>query len=65
MLQQPLWYIALNSLFKKRRIVRPELRELALIQRVAYLLHKSVVKIQVVLNRKPSRKLFPRLEKVP
>ncbi len=56
--------VVLYSLFEKRRIVRSELRKFALVKRVAYLFHERVVKIKVVLNRKPSRKLFACFEQV-
>ncbi len=51
-------------LFKQGRIFFTEFCKPALVQSIADFLHKGIVKIKVVHDRKPARKLFPRFEKV-
>ena len=51
-------------LFKQRRVFFTEFGKTSLVKSLTDFLHKGVVKIEVVHDRKPACKLFPRFEKV-
>ena len=51
-------------LFKQGRIFFTEFGKTSLVKSLPNFLHKGVVKIEVVHDRKPACKLFPRFEKV-
>lgn len=51
-------------LFKQGRIFLTKLGKASLVKSFTNFLRKGIVKIEIVHNRKPARKLLPRFEKV-